>query len=231
MSSNQSGRRGGVEASSKSGRGRSEGAKRKEIMAAATERFGRDGYEHTKWADIAADVGVGPTALYHYFESKQHCLFVIMDEAIEDFRARFVARKTDRADPLQALAGVLQDCFELTKHEILRNRVLVAEQGLLATPRTSPREEQAREAARGRVRELQFEWATCLSQAMKQGAIPDSDPRLLTRAILGLYNSIWQWYRPDGMLPLPRAADFFIERALAMIGVAPEGVSKLRMVA
>jgi len=23
--------------------------------------------------DIAADVGVGPTALYHYFESKQHC--------------------------------------------------------------------------------------------------------------------------------------------------------------
>jgi AcrR family transcriptional regulator len=231
MSSNQSSRRRGAEASSKSGRGRSEGAKRKEIMAAATERFGRDGYEHTKWADIAADVGVGPTALYHYFESKQHCLFVIMDEAIEDFHARFVARTTDRADPLEVLAAVLHDCFDLTEQEILRNRVLVAEQGLLATARTSPREEQARQAARARVRELQFEWATCLSQAMHQGAIPDSDPRLLTRAILGLYNSIWQWYRPNGTLPLPRTADFFIERALAMMGVAPEGVSRLRMVA
>src|SRR5918999_1484748 len=65
--------------------------KRDEIVAAATERFGRDGYEHTKWADIARDVGVGPTALYHYFESKQHCLYEIMDQAIEDFRARFVA--------------------------------------------------------------------------------------------------------------------------------------------
>jgi AcrR family transcriptional regulator len=54
---------------------------------AATQRFGRDGYEDTKWADIAADVGVGPTALYHYFESKQHCLFVILALAIEDFRA------------------------------------------------------------------------------------------------------------------------------------------------
>ena len=52
----------------------SRGTKRDEILAAATERFGRDGYEDTKWADIAADVGVGPTALYHYFESKQHCL-------------------------------------------------------------------------------------------------------------------------------------------------------------
>jgi hypothetical protein len=27
-------------------------AKRAEIRAAATERFGRDGYEDTKWADI-----------------------------------------------------------------------------------------------------------------------------------------------------------------------------------
>jgi AcrR family transcriptional regulator len=37
----------------------SRGTKRDEILAAATERFGRDGYEDTKWADIAADVGVG----------------------------------------------------------------------------------------------------------------------------------------------------------------------------
>ena len=72
-------------------RPRIEGAKRGEILAAATERFGRDGYEDTKWADIAADVGVGPTALYHYFESKQHCLYVIMDQALDGFRVRFEA--------------------------------------------------------------------------------------------------------------------------------------------
>ena len=75
-------------------RGRS---KRLEILAAATDRFGRDGYEHTKWADIAADIGVGATALYHYFESKQHCLYEIMDEAIEDFRCRFVRDHRRRA--------------------------------------------------------------------------------------------------------------------------------------
>ena len=74
-------------------------SKRDEILAAATERFGRDGYEDTKWADIAADVGVGPTALYHYFESKQHCLYVIMDEAIEGFRSRFEVLTGGGADP------------------------------------------------------------------------------------------------------------------------------------
>src|SRR5689334_23676460 len=116
--------------------------KRDEILAAATERFGRDGYEDTKWADIAADVGVGPTALYHYFESKQHCLFVIMDQAIEAFHSRFELLANRHPLHLDALAAILRDCFALSDRDIQRNRVLVAEQGLLASQRESAREEQ-----------------------------------------------------------------------------------------
>src|SRR4249919_567334 len=93
-------------------RGRS---KRNEVLIAATDRFGRDGYEHTKWADIAADVGVGATALYHYFESKQHCLYEIMDEAIEDFRSRFVATIADEPDPVRAFEAVMAGCFDLSE--------------------------------------------------------------------------------------------------------------------
>jgi AcrR family transcriptional regulator len=199
-----------------------EGAKRADILRAATGRFGTDGYEDTKWADIAADVGVGPTALYHYFESKQHCLFVILDLAVEDFRARFERIVAGNPRHLEALLAVLQDCFRLTEQEILRNRVLVAEQGLLASHRQSPREEQARQGVRARMRDLEFAWATLLSRAMEQGAIPPNDPRLLTRAILGLYNSVWLWYRPNGIVALDRAAEFFTVRILAMVGLSPE---------
>jgi TetR/AcrR family transcriptional regulator, cholesterol catabolism regulator len=204
------------------GRPRIEGAKRAEILAAATQRFGRDGYEDTKWADIAADVGVGPTALYHYFESKQHCLYVIMDLTIESFRSRFEDLTADESvDPVQALIAVIEDCFDVAEHEVQRNRVLVAEQGLLAGRSTSPREEEARRAARARTRDLEFAWATFLARAMQRGAIPKSDPQLLTRAILGLYNSVWHWYRPDGIMALDRIAAFFTDRTLALLGVAP----------
>jgi AcrR family transcriptional regulator len=208
------------------GRARVEGAKRTEILVAATERFGRNGYEDTKWADIASDVGVGPTALYHYFESKQHCLYVIMDQAIEGFRSRFELLSADGADPLQAFVSVMEDCFELSEHDVQRNRVLVAEQGLLSSRSSSPREEQARQAARARTRDLEFAWASFLSHAMQQGAIPKNDPRMLTRAILGLYNSIWHWYRPNGIIALHRVADFFTDRSLALIGVTPEPVAR-----
>ena len=225
MSSDQA-NHGGRAEPARRGRPRVEGAKRTEILAAATERFGRDGYDDTKWADIAADVGVGPTALYHYFESKQHCLYVIMDQAIEGFRSRFELLSADGSDPLGALVSVMQDCFELSEHDVQRNRVLVAEQGLLSRRSNSPREEEARQAARSRTRDLEFAWASFLSHAMQQGAIPKNDPRLLTRAILGLYNSIWHWYRPNGIVALTRIAEFFTDRSLAVMGVAPEALDR-----
>jgi len=200
---------------------RADGDKRQEILAAATRRFGRDGYEHTKWADVAADVGVGPTALYHYFESKQHCLHVIMDEAIEDFRARFVELISGTQQPLNGLAAVLEDCFDLTEQDVLRNRVLVCEQGTLASPRSSAREEEARQKARARARDLEFAWATFLARGMEQGAIPEADPRLATRAVLGLHNSVWHWYRPGGDLSLAEVSDFYVARCLAILGVPP----------
>ena len=210
--------------------GRRRRSKRHEVLAAATERFGRDGYEHTKWADIAADIGVGATALYHYFESKQHCLYVIMDEATEDFRGRFVAITAQEREPVRAIEAVLASCFDLSDHDVLRNRVLVAEQGRLSSPSSSEREEQARQAARSRMRELEFAWASFLAGAMRDGAIEETDPRLLTRAVLGLYNSIWHWYRPNGIIALNRVAEYYTELALAMI-VVPPAAPELQRVA
>ena len=65
------------------------GHKRQQILEVATDHFGRRGYERTaKWADVAADVGIGSTAIYHYFESKQHCLYELMAQALANFQER-----------------------------------------------------------------------------------------------------------------------------------------------
>jgi TetR/AcrR family transcriptional regulator, cholesterol catabolism regulator len=209
-------------------RGAQAGGKRQDILAAAIERFGRNGYEHTKWADIAADVGVGPTALYHYFESKQHCLFVIMGEALEEEKARFEALTSAHPDYVEALLTLLEDRFDLSDHEVLRNRLLVAEQALLAHRCDSPREEAARQRARAHTRNLELAWAGFLERAIEAGALADAPPRLTARAILGLYNSVWLWYRPHGTMDLERVAAFFTARVLAMLGVEPERVRGLR---
>jgi TetR/AcrR family transcriptional regulator, cholesterol catabolism regulator len=209
--------------------GRNDGArrtssrsKREGILTTATAYFGEHGYEDTKWADVAAAVGIGSTALYHYFESKLHCLYVIMADALESFQTDFERITGEHEDFLDALVAVLRSGYELTEQEVLRNRVLVAEQGLVGIPRQSRREEEARELARARTRDLEFAWATFLVRGMEQGNVPQADARLLTRAVLGLYNSIWHWYRPRGTMTLDEVANFFVRRQLAVLSLPGE---------
>ena len=195
-------------------------SKRPEILTTAIDHFGRDGYEYTKWADIAHDVGLGSTALYHYFESKLHCLLVIHTEALQAERERFDTLTAGGDDFGPTLMRLLNGLFDLNEHDVMRNRVLVAEEGVIGVPRKSPREEEARRVARARMRDIEFAWAAFLTRGMEQGAIPEADPRLLTHAILGLYKSVWHWYRPGGSLSLDDIREFFVERCLAVAGYA-----------
>jgi TetR/AcrR family transcriptional regulator, cholesterol catabolism regulator len=197
-------------------------SKREEILRTATAYFGENGYEATKLADVAAAVGIGSTALYHYFESKLHCLYVIMADALGLFRSEFDRHTSAHEDYIDALMAVLRASYDLSDQDVLRNRVLVAEQGLVGVRRTSPREEEARTLARARIRDVEFAWATFLVRGMEQGVVPEADPRLLTRALLGLYNSIWHWYRPRGSISLEEVTEFFIRRQLALLGLPPE---------
>jgi AcrR family transcriptional regulator len=197
-------------------------SKRAEILTIATEYFGEHGYEDTKWADVAAAVGIGSTALYHYFESKLHCLYVIMADALERFQTDFERVTGEHDDFVDAVVAVIRSGWDLSDHDVLRLRLLVAEQGLVGVHRSSPREEEARELARARTRELEFSWGTFLARGMEQGILPESDPRLLTRATLGLYNSVWHWFRPRGTLSLAEVADFYMRRQLALLGLSPE---------
>ena len=202
------------------------GVKREQIINVAIDRFGRDGYEETKWADVAAAVDIGSTTLYHYFESKQHCLFEIMGMAVADFRGRFDRLTLVHEDWSDALVAVLRDQFDLTELEVMRLRVLVAETGRLAASRALPHEEAARANARAQIRDLEFSWGAFIARGMQQGVLPENDPRLLTRALLWLYSSVWHWYDPDGSQDLARIGRFYVHRELAVLGCSPELIAE-----
>ncbi|MFB6679701.1 TetR family transcriptional regulator [Streptomyces sp. NPDC056390] len=194
----------------------SSAGRREVIIAKAIEVFARDGYEDSKWADVARAVGIGPTALYHYFESKVHCLFVILAEALEGHREDFERVTKNAQDFDTGLSEALRAGFRLSDHEVARMRILVAEQGRAAIRRKSESEESARMLARERLRELEFAWAAYLVRGMEQGVIPEADPAMLARALLGMNTSVWHWYRPGGTVPLRQVEDFFVERQLAV---------------
>ncbi|WP_406192797.1 TetR/AcrR family transcriptional regulator [Streptomyces sp. NBC_01017] len=86
-------------------------ARERQVLAAATEEFGRHGYEATTVAAVAARVGVTKPLVHQYFGSKQDlylaCLNPIGDRLLEAIRAAMAAGDTGGpATPLRVLHGL-----------------------------------------------------------------------------------------------------------------------------
>lgn len=59
------------------------GDRRQQILDAAAQRFRAVGYHQVGMAEIAAAVGIGPSALYRHVRSKQELLLAVLDEDLQ----------------------------------------------------------------------------------------------------------------------------------------------------
>jgi AcrR family transcriptional regulator len=173
-------------------------SKRTAIVAAAVDRFGSDGYEHTKWAAIADDVGIGQTALYHYFESKAHCLLTIMRLELTQSLSRFQEVTGSVEDPAEALGLAVRSAYDGSARDALQRRILQNHLDLLSTPRPSEKEEQERLRSRELVRDIEKAWTDLIRRGVESGAFADRDVELSARMALALVVGVWRWYRPGG---------------------------------
>lgn len=192
-------------------------SKRRLILDAAIDNFGEVGFEHTKWATIASQVGIGQTALYHYFESKVHCLLTIMSTELEHSLERGRKAIVGVEDPEEMLRAAVASAFRVTPREALQARILLSHQDQLVSPRPSKREEAERLRARELVRELENEWALLLRRGMDAGSFADRDEKVEVRLLFGLVNSVWRWYRPQGPRTLEEISDAVVEASLRLV--------------
>ena len=193
-------------------------SKRVLILTAAIDSFGQHGYEHTKWARIADQVGIGHTALYHYFESKAHCLLTIMSMELNRSLERF--REVTAAAPgaREALEVAIVAAYDVTPREVSQMRILQGHMHLLATPRPSEKEEAERQRSLELVREIECEWTALLQRGMKAQEFPERDPHAIATAVLAMIVSVWRWYRPGGGMALDEVRELISGACLRVIG-------------
>ena len=192
-------------------------SKRELILRLAAEEFGRRGFDATKWATIAESAGIGSTALYHYFESKTHCLFTLMLESYERWYRIWGDCLADAGDPLAAIDAAVSASFRMTEAETVQARLLFNEQGKLSTLKATGREQKVRAEALRISRRIEVMWVDYLTSAMAAGRIPGREPRLLAHSIIGLLQSVWAWYRPSGKYTLGELDAFYSANVRAMI--------------
>jgi AcrR family transcriptional regulator len=189
------------------------------ILAVAADQFGREGFDATKWSDIASAAGIGGTALYHYFESKNHCLFTLLADSLNEWAATYERLLPAGSPAGEALAAIVHATFAISEQDAVQNRLLVEEQGKLSTIHAEGPEEGARQEALAAARRVEQIWVAFLLEAMRRGEIPVADARLLARAAIGVLQSVWRWYRPAGAYRLQDLDRFFGEALARLTGV------------
>ncbi|MEW6475456.1 MAG: TetR/AcrR family transcriptional regulator [Actinomycetota bacterium] len=162
--------------------------KQAEIVEAAAKVFAAKGYDVATLNDIAAELGLHKTSLYHYVRSKAELLYLIFQGALDRGLAR-VDEMAQIDDPKERLAGLIRfQVLEVVLPETMIFRVFVDDR-----PRLAPVYEKAIRARE----KLYFSFfSSSVKAAIDAGALPALDPRYATQAIVGMTSWIYKWFNP-----------------------------------
>jgi AcrR family transcriptional regulator len=170
------------------------GNDRETVLRRAIELFNRQGYDATSINDLAVDLGVSKSALYHHFASKEALLAAALDEALEGLTAAVAsaadATQDDRAH--DRLRATIESSVAILASHLPAVTLLLRVRG------NSPLEQSALE----RRRHIDDQLATLVERAVAEGDLRDDvPPDLISKLVFGMVNSLVDWYRPDGPLP------------------------------
>ncbi|MGW0734346.1 TetR/AcrR family transcriptional regulator [Streptomyces sp. NPDC002851] len=158
------------------------------LLAVAVRIFNERGYDGTSMEHLSKAAGISKSSIYHHVAGKEELLRLAVSRALDglfgilDEEHARVGRAVDR------LEYVTRRMVEVLTAELPYVTLLLRVRGNTAT------EQWAME----RRREFDHQVAELLKAAVADGDLRgDVEPRLATRLLFGMINSIAEWYRPD----------------------------------
>jgi len=180
------------------------------VLRRAIAMFIAKGYDATSIGDLAKDLGLTKSAIYHHVPNKETLLSAALDEALDGLSAAIDA----------AVSG-----GGVSAHDRLRTAleqsVLILTEHLPAVTlllRVRGNSELELEALKRR-RVISDKLAALVQDAVDEGALRDDiSPVLISRLLFGTVNSLVEWYRPDGPVDAAELARSIT--SIAFVGLA-----------
>ena len=158
------------------------------VLRVAVDLFNRQGYDATSVGDVARELGLTKSAIYHHVPSKEHLLQRAVDEALDALTVALdeVAAAEGLDAGARLRAAVRSSVRTLVAH-------LPAVTLLLRVHGNTPTEK----AALARRRSIDERLADMVRVAVDEGVVRDDlDPLLISRLLFGTVNSLTEWVRP-----------------------------------
>jgi AcrR family transcriptional regulator len=171
------------------------------VLRRAIDLFNRQGYDATSMGDLAAELGLTKSAIYHHVPSKTHLLKQALDEALDGLTAVLDEAEAEADRPGSAyerLRGAVRGSIEVLVEHLPAVTLLLRVRG---------NGEVEQEALRRR-RVIDDRLAGLVRAAVAEGAVRDDlDPYLISRLLFGMVNSLAEWVRPEGRYDARQLAD------------------------
>lgn len=181
------------------------------ILTAASAAFEEGGYHGASVRDIAQRVGVTVPTLYYHHGSKQGLLLALLERTMTDLSVR-----SERAlaaagdDPLHRIVDLVDCTVRFMCHRTATAH-LDAQARYLDT--------EAREVYAAPRDRFERHFGAVLSQGRHEGVFSSEHPVDTTRALLGTFQSVAVWFRPDGPLAAEEVAARHVGFALDALRV------------
>jgi AcrR family transcriptional regulator len=177
--------------------------KLKEVEQAAAKLFAVRGYHSTSVRDIARELGMNQSSLYHYFKSKEEILFKLMNDAMDEALKVLEGISASRLSPEKRLLKILGFYTRYYTKEQERETLLVNEMNSLG------------EASRAILIEKQRRYVSLIRSMLNdlkaRGLMKEIHPTVAAFAFFGMVHYTIKWYRRDGEIDVERLADSYVE--------------------
>ena len=174
---------------------------RTDIIQAAAQRFRQNGYHGTSMQDIADEVQLQKSSLYHHVSSKQDILFTILEQALDLLIADMQAVVESELPPEKKLRMAMQSYMgRLTQDADLAAVLLLEHRSL---------EHELRIQHIARRDQCEDLWRLIIQEGVDQGVYSPTDVSVVSLAILGVQNWMITWFNSEGRYSALELADHF----------------------
>jgi len=164
---------------------------REQLLDIAVKMFDSKGYAQTGMVDIAQELGLGRSAIYHYFGNKEEILAALVE--------------SETRNPLHQIDDLVRD-RSLTPTERMRRvirdgivRRLSSGSRFVLLSRLEPQIPPHLESVYNRSRRQIFDfYVQCIRDGIAEGEFREVDPKIAAFAVIGMANWTSRWYTPTG---------------------------------
>jgi AcrR family transcriptional regulator len=148
------------------------------------------GFRAATLDDVAQDLGLTKSALYHYVSSKENLLSQIYIQAMESFFSYIYEIPSMELSPTEKMRLFI---WRHLKTVVIENLAMFSV--FFSEENQLPQEDFQR--IREEKRKFNRVVEEIIQEGMDQGYFRRLDPKLISYAIIGMCNWLYRWYHPD----------------------------------